>query len=114
MLESANICKEPYHLQRTKLAKKSDVYPIRYVLNETAKKDKNKNSGKKADANFNESMAEQKINWIGKLEPNSEEALTMFEALKKDEIANQAQLRLARISAFAIDRKIDLESIDQK
>ena len=43
-------------------------------------------------------MAEQKINWIGKLEPNSEEALTMFEALKKDEIANQAQLRLARIS----------------
>jgi hypothetical protein len=67
-------------------------------LNETAKKDKNKNSGKKADANFNESMAEQKINWIGKLEPNSEEALTMFEALKKDEIANQAQLRLARIS----------------
>jgi len=94
--------------------KKSDVYPIRYVLNETAKKDKNKNSGKKADANFNESMAEQKINWIGKLEPNSEEALTMFEALKKDEIANQAQLRLARISAFAIDRKVDLESIDQK
>ena len=71
---------------------------FRYVLNETAKKDKNKNSGKKADANFNESMAEQKINWIGKLEPNSEEALTMFEALKKDEIANQAQLRLARIS----------------
>ena len=67
-------------------------------MNETAKKDKNKNSGKKADANFNESMAEQKINWIGKLEPNSEEALTMFEALKKDEIANQAQLRLARIS----------------
>ena len=43
-------------------------------------------------------MAEQKINWIGKLEPNTEEALTMFEALKKDEIANQAQLRLARIS----------------
>ena len=67
-------------------------------MNETAKKDKNKNSGKKPDANFNESMAEQKINWIGKLEPNSEEALTMFEALKKDEIANQAQLRLARIS----------------
>ena len=70
-------------------------------MNETAKKDKNKNSGKKADANFNESMAEQKINWIGKLEPNSEEALTMFEALKKDEIANQAQLRLARISGKA-------------
>ena len=71
-------------------------------MNETAKKDKNKNSGKKADANFNESMAEQKINWIGKLEPNSEEALTMFEALKKDEIANQAQLRLARISGMYI------------
>jgi len=99
---------------KDEVGKKSDVYPIRYVLNETAKKDKNKNSGKKPDANFNESMAEQKINWIGKLEPNSEEALTMFEALKKDEIANQAQLRLARISAFAIDRKIDLESIDQK
>lgn len=95
--------------------KKSDVYTIRYVLNETAKKDKNKNSGssKKKEENFNEAMAEQKINWIGKLEPNSDEALKLFEALKKDEIANQAQLRLARISAFAIDRKVDLESIDK-
>ena len=76
------------------------MHYFRYVLNETAKKDKNKNSNssKKKEENFNEAMAEQKINWIGKLEPNSDEALKLFEALKKDEIANQAQLRLARIS----------------
>ena len=43
-------------------------------------------------------MAEQKINWIGKMDPNSDEAIKMFEALKKDEVANQAQLRLARIT----------------
>ena len=43
-------------------------------------------------------MAEQKINWIGKMDPSSDEALKMFEELKKDEVANQAQLRLARIS----------------
>ena len=69
------------------------------MVNEAAKKDKNKNSssGKKNDANFNESMTEQKINWVGKLDPNSDEALKLFETLKKDETANQAQLRLARI-----------------
>ena len=42
-------------------------------------------------------MTEQKINWVGKLDPNSDEALKLFETLKKDETANQAQLRLARI-----------------
>jgi hypothetical protein len=96
--------------------KKSDVYTIRYVVNEAAKKDKNKNSGsgKKNDTNFNEAMTEQKINWVGKLDPNSDEAIKLFETLKKDETANQAQLRLARIQAFAIDRKVDLETIDKK
>ena len=68
-------------------------------MNEAAKKDKNKNSGsgKKNDTNFNEAMTEQKINWVGKLDPNSDEAVKLFETLKKDEAANQAQLRLARI-----------------
>jgi len=95
--------------------KKSDVYTIRYVLNEAAKKDKNKNSssGKKND-NFNEAMTEQKINWVGKLDPNSEEAIKLFDTLKTDETANQAQLRLAKIQAFAIDRKVDMEAIDKK
>ena len=95
-LKTTTISEQGLEVQKYKFT----CHLFRYVLNETAKKDKNKNSGKKADANFNESMAEQKINWIGKLEPNSEEALTMFEALKKDEIANQAQLRLARISGM--------------
>ena len=83
------------------LGKKSDHYIVKYVLNEVVKKDKNKNNGKKAETpppNFAESMAEQKINWISKMDPGSDEAIKLFEALKKDESANQAQLRLARIS----------------
>ena len=69
---------------------------------------------RKKNDNFNEAMTEQKINWVGKLYPNSEEGIKLFDTLKTDETANQAQLRLAKIQAFAIDRKVDLEAIDKK
>ena len=90
-------------LANEELGKKADHYVIKCVLNEIAKKDKNKNgnNGKKCETpppNFAESMAEQKINWISKIDPGSDEALKLFEALKIDESASQAQLRLARIS----------------
>ena len=79
--------------------KKADVYTVKYIINEAAKKDKNKgNTGKKADTCFAEAMAEQKINWIGKMDPNTDEANKLFESLKKEDAANQGQLRLARIS----------------
>ena len=83
---------------KDEFGKKADTYALKYVLNESAKKDKNKSSSKKDVPSFAETMAEQKINWIGKM--SSEEGLKMFEELKKDEAANQAQLRLARISGI--------------
>ena len=85
---------------KDEFGKKADTYALKYVLNESAKKDKNKSSSKKDTPSFAESMAEQKINWIGKMDPNSDEGIKMFEDLKKDEAANQAQLRLARISGM--------------
>ena len=88
---------------KDEFGKKADTYSIKYVLNENAKKDKNKSSSKKDTPSFAESMAEQKINWIGKMDPNSDEGTKMFEELKKDEAANQAQLRLARISGNLIE-----------
>merc|ERR1719273_1593562 len=58
------------------LGKKADIYPLKFVLNEAPKKDKNKNGGnsKKSDTNgFKESMAEAKCAWVAKMDPNSEE-----------------------------------------
>lgn len=96
------------------VGKKADAYPLRYILNETVKKDKNKT--KKSESSFAESMAEQKINWVGKMDPTSDDAIKLFEVLKKDESAHQGQLRLARIAAMAIDRKLssDPESLSKK
>ena len=96
------------------LGRKADVYPVRYILNEPAvKKDKSKTNGKKGDGSLAESIAEQKVSWVGKLDPLSDEATKLFDSLKKDEVAHQGQLRLARITAFALERK-NLETVDKK
>ena len=81
--------------------KRADAYTVKYIINESAKKDKTKNQGsKKSDNGFAEAMAEQKITWIGKMDPNSDESIKLFDLMKKDESANQAQLRLSRISGL--------------
>ena len=87
------------------LGKKADIYPLKFVLNEAPKKDKNKNGGnnnnnKKNDSNngFKESMAEAKCAWVAKMDPNTEEAIALYDSLLEEGAVNQAAVRLARIS----------------
>ena len=86
---------------KDELGKKADVYPLKFVINEAPKKDKNKNgnNSKKSDTNgFKESMAEAKCAWVAKMDPNSEEAIALYESLLEEGAVNQAAVRLARIS----------------
>jgi tripeptidyl-peptidase-2 len=105
-------------LAKDEQGKKVNVHTVKYILNESAKKATNDkaNKGQKAkEQSLNESLNEAKINWIGKMDPNTDEALKLYESLRKDDSAHQGQLRLARMSAFAIDRKLDsCESLSKK
>ncbi len=61
---------------------------------------------KKTDA-FQESAIEHKIGWVGKLDPDSDEAKSLFESLKVETAANQVQVRMARLNAMEVDKKYE-------
>ena len=85
---------------KDEFGKKADVYPLRYILNEAPKKDKNKSNNNKKNENpgFKESLAEQKSSWVAKMDPYSDESVQLYESLKEEGVVNQASLRLAKIS----------------
>lgn len=59
-------------------------------------------------------MAEAKCAWVAKMDPNTEEAIALYDSLLEEGAVNQAAVRLARISAFNIDKKLEIDDNQTK
>jgi len=85
-------------LVKDELGKKVNSTKFRYILHENPKKDKGKskvsssNDASSSLAKLLETIREQKLTWLGKQDPKSEEAIKLFEELKADQAANQVSL----------------------
>merc|ERR1711994_1105038 len=52
--------------------------------------------------------------WVAKMDPNSEEAIALYDSLLEEGAVNQAAVRLARISALNIDKKLEIDDNQTK
>lgn len=86
--------------------------PVRYVLNEAPKKDKNSNQKSKSpkpEATYKDSLLEHKLNWLAKLEYSSEEGTKLYKELAESGEANHVQLEISRLASLEADKVISNE-----
>lgn len=97
------------------------MYPVKYILNESIRKDKNSSSKKSpgksksgSDAtNTVKELLEHKIGWLSKLDVASE-GKELFQELKNDPNANLIQVHMARLNSLDIDKSLTPKTEDSK
>ena len=75
-------------LAKDEFGKKVDVYPVKYILNEPAKREKSnakKSGGKAAETpTLEETIFEAKINWLAKMDADSDESANLYRKLVEE------------------------------
>merc|ERR1712223_2382471 len=127
-------------LAKDECGKKADVYPVKYILNEPAKREKSagkKGSGKSGEApSLEDNMFDAKVNWLAKMDPDANESSVLYKQLveeKNDSLKGKdqkedipegkekrkietaiLQVHAARLASMEIDKKLELENINPK
>merc|ERR1719362_1539691 len=72
-------------LAKDEFGKKADVYPVKYILNEPAKREKStakKNASKNSETpTLEDTIFEAKTTWLGKMDPDSDESANLYQKL---------------------------------
>ena len=98
-------------LSKDELGKKADTFPVKFMLCEPSKRDKNSNKKKDTTltASYQESLFEHKANWLAKMDPVTEESKDLYqELLATPGLTSDVkviQVHVARLQSMEIDKK---------
>ena len=128
-------------LAKDEFGKKADVYPVKYILNEPAKREKStakKNASKNSETpTLEDTIFEAKTTWLGKMDPDSDESASLYQKLldekkipakgicekvdaaseekeRKKTSTSVLQVNMARLTSLEMDKKLGLENITPK